>query len=81
MADSNSAKAIHLVDNIGIDSTHQDGSNDTMEVEDEAELMMKDSLEGVVSWRASPFHLLLYSICYTDLTKMSTALWILSVRK
>lgn len=46
MADSNSAKAVYMADNSDIDPTHQDGSNDTMEVEDEAELMMKDSLEG-----------------------------------
>lgn len=43
MADSNSDKAVNVSDSIDIESTHQGGSNDTMEVEDEAELMMIDT--------------------------------------
>jgi hypothetical protein len=43
MVDSNSDKAVNVSDSIDIESTHQGRSNDTMEVEDEAELMMIDS--------------------------------------
>jgi hypothetical protein len=49
MADSNSNKTINVSDSIDIKSTHQGRSNDTMEVEDEAELMMIDT-STVVSW-------------------------------
>jgi hypothetical protein len=49
MADSNSDKAINVSDSIDIKSTHQGRSNDTMEFEDEAELMMIDSTTLVLS--------------------------------
>jgi hypothetical protein len=56
MAGSGPPRAKNVADNIFIESPHQDGSNDTMEVTEEAELMDFDSMEGGGLVAVSPSH-------------------------
>lgn len=56
MADSDPPDAKKQVDNICMESPHQDKSNDTMEVVEEGDLMEFDSLEGGGLVAASPSH-------------------------
>jgi hypothetical protein len=56
MGDSSPPGAGNLPLDICVESPHQDGSNDTMEVTEEAELMDFDSMEGGGFVTVSPTH-------------------------